>query len=216
MTIPSSKPEVKCGNCGKPFERTGDHLSVVTQEYVCSPASTEVKCPKQGTLTPCSKDCPASPASPASTKVKCKNRYCASNTAFSQFGCTCPSPASTEVKCEHTKGFKCNLCRDTQIANNDFKSFPASTEEWEQEFKNKYDGYRNSGVGITKSDYLIEYTRSLLSSHDQQLRQRIVEEIEKKKKEHCGQKDCGQGQCVNRAARNKTLSDLLTFITNLK
>lgn len=63
---------------------------------------------------------------------------------------------------------------------------------------------------------LVEFVQALLSTEIHRAREAeresLVREITKMKWMHCGKEDCAQGQCVNRATRNKTLDAVLSHL----
>lgn len=122
-----------------------------------------------------------------------------------------PSPTSPEVKCgcmkqeiwpnSHFKG--CPLATE----ENTIHISPASTEEWEKEMLEFRKLLEENNVNIyTDGVPLFKWLRQTLSSHDQQLRQRIVEGI----KEIALPKTVG-----NMAGDYVFVYDFIRFITNL-
>ena len=138
---------------------------------------------------------------PASTEMKCEHSWLENSNVCYHCGApritTSTSPASTE-KCAYT-GLPKLACGHCQHIEREL-STPASTEEWEKEF-DKHWLEANTLAGLEERH---ENIKSFIRSHDQQLRQRIVEEAEK-----IIQKERFAGAP---AALNK----LITFITNLK
>lgn len=134
----------------------------------------------------------------------------------------CPCHTPNTKKCE-----KCGAVDDSGLTprtnsvlcdQHDWKPTPA-VEDWEER-------YKTMAVFETYSvpKIVIDDTLDFIRSHDQQLRQRIVEALEEKK--------IGQNVVINAVGRsigqnnvceaekmntyNQAITDAITFITNLK
>lgn len=194
------KPEVpKCGGCID----AGEMYCLIHgySNYKPSPASNEVKCEhdwnkdKNGYCTNCK---------------KCGVRHEIKGDHLIHRGINVNSPwaenpASTEAKCDGS----CKLSLDKQTHFHDSSISgvypPASTEEWKKKYLKIVSGVCCDGKGVIES---FNFVKDLLFSHDQQLRQRIVEWAENTAID----KQIFPGN-YNAEVINK--SDLLTFITNL-
>jgi hypothetical protein len=152
--------------------------------------------------------------------ICCEKCICVMGTTHPNGMCDCSGCSNHNCECHLTPDdMEVQEDMKEQIQQPKQKVDSPAQPEWEKEFDRKFgDWLEGAEIEIDEwprqsSKILKSFIHQLLNEAREKERDRIVKMCEGMKNDHCGKKDCLQGQCVTRHIKREVLEKV---IQNLK